>query len=1673
MCIADLTGSISTEFGNFNSVQMSMSAFPTSLGPYNWLPGTVAKETTATVTGADSLVLDPNINGIQVGMNWQASAATPTSGVVTATNPSDNEIDLSPLIEIAAGELISFAHPTFTCSIFNLSENVQTKDRDNACVDFLLFFLGSGSSSPHGNPTTHIFTDDGFDFAVTRDQEILVWQGGATNQNTFVPAHQLSIGTPLVCWQNDIYQYVQVDSMSFGDNNSVAVNWTTTGTNSYQLENRVVLRGFIDDFCSCKPSASINDIPCESTLSYCVSASSPTDQFVLHFSGSDSGGWDGSPGTESTTFKAWSVVAGPEDDIVFSTTLNNSNQELTMSVTDLPQPSNLQICYTESRILGPVELFSNPYTFDQSSLYVGGLTSGSQFPDALVTSGPNTGQGLSDEGLHSGSANDLAVNFTKFFSGVDTPIFKYVFFNTELDQNTGVSNTIFHMFVQATGSHANLPGQSFGFTSQSYTHLLQPFINIHLFASDSADNGQLSPSHPSYSNAGYSLAWKINSLWTASAGSYGLMNKTADGMRSAVRSPYDFGTFGTTAGYSGIPSDMTNRVITWPSASYAYRPTNIQVATGIDPISITNDFEDTYHGDRIFFVSPQTGSRCDVTGVAASRNLNWNISSSTTTSPFHIGTFQSVGGNGAWGLEDTESLFEVNAVCPSAGTSSYGSVAVDSCCFNLRLNRKPRELFNTSSVCQTGFGTEISLTQDLAFENADSVVFEPASGSIVYFKDFVNGTPTRLIVDTQSFAKGKITLCYTASSTNPNCTNDADEIAALSPLSTPDCCTAISGCVDVFFHPGFTAGQDGIHCYPTISLAGTPPIFTFTDTVVSQPTWSLASAAIQDDEYEILPMTPSDIANPSNHFAKFQPFDVGSSLTPFGAISEFTNSYVTEIHLEMANQDPTDNERHYGWFTMSCQVSNGPCTFTDTATHYAAKTFANAGPDRSDCLGGTRGPLTPSGLIMLQATSSTEGFWSYVDPPGALINPQMPVIEDPTDKNSAFRIALCGGRATIKWTQQSGSSVPINGEQFTINCEATDLVNIRLDSSQKPSKIVGHMNTNIDSPAETNKLVTMATSVYTSSFSQSSTNGTANRGPFAGSLFVANFPHKVSTKDNLFDLHVFTEGKTIFKLNYTHHPEVVSDNITFNIPSGLSAYPLPVYGGTVGDPVNEGRMFENKGIDGGAVINGVELLNSGSSGGLLTQSKAFGPGLLSSTLSIHTSSLIQFSGSSSASFAAPSGSLFGNKSADKTYYLAHLTASFGDNCICEAQGTQARIFMHMHATDFKFVTQSNRNFRVQGSSSNAPSAFMIPTQIVEHLPDKLVVAGADPAADNHKHYMVEPVLGVKVPVYRDIFALNFISESVVMGTTASSVIYSRDNTNFRGQPAAPFLTCSFKQNGNFYGHMGADGTPAAGLIPPTNKSSSLQSQAAINRPPVYVPQETLFGQAYPLHSVGSAGIFSQAAGGTSGFVGIQQIFLDSNEPLYRQVLLNESEGQFTNPTADQIARQFHQNPIGGMADSGFSLNFKWTATEIAVYGADGSELSRPEEIPAAVITGSFLDTMTSESFIEAPTFVPAQRQTTQSLGNPNAYLGYVPKLIGGNSYVDGLESGGNGALMPYFTPGPAASSLPWADEYKPIVTQSVEFVCSASVRDFNGRLIKQYLASQSVMFIDTDPVRGG
>jgi|MDSZ01.2.fsa_nt_gb hypothetical protein len=300
MCISDISASINTEIGDLTTVQLSQSYF-TTLAPYPWR--------------------DESSKGI------------------------------------------------VSCSIFYVTESLQTKDRFNECVDFVYLFVGTGSAvdgALNGNLTTRkIHTSDGFNFVCDDNHQVLQWLSSNPITNQFIDADAAVPGTRLVSWANDLYQFVTVTSHSFqAVNQGIAVNWLTTKSNSYQLQNGIVVKGFTGDVCTCAPSASIQDIPCESSLSFCLSQSSAgSGQFVMNLSGSES--------IVGTT-KTWQVTDIDGNLLI---------PETTASATALDGNLNLEIdqyfsCCTCSQHINITEMHvSNSVSESQLNVFAGALGS--------------------------------------------------------------------------------------------------------------------------------------------------------------------------------------------------------------------------------------------------------------------------------------------------------------------------------------------------------------------------------------------------------------------------------------------------------------------------------------------------------------------------------------------------------------------------------------------------------------------------------------------------------------------------------------------------------------------------------------------------------------------------------------------------------------------------------------------------------------------------------------------------------------------------------------------------------------------------------------------------------------------------------------------------------------------------------------------------------------------------------------------------------------------------------------------------------------------------------------------------------------------------------------------------------------------------------------------------
>ena len=134
---------------------------------------------------------------------------------------------------------------------------------------------------------------------------------------------------------------------------------------------------------------------------------------------------------------------------------------------------------------------------------------------------------------------------------------------------------------------------------------------------------------------------------------------------------------------------------------------------------------------------------------------------------------------------------------------------------------------------------------------------------------------------------------------------------------------------------------------------------------------------------------------------------------------------------------------------------------------------------------------------------------------------------------------------------------------------------------------------------------------------------------------------------------------------------------------------------------------------------------------------------------------------------------------------------------------------------------------------------------------------------------------------------------------------------------------------------------------------------------------------------------------------------------------------------------------GITSGSGEKMAFEWKAWEISIYNSAGVTLEYGvSSVPARwAVTGSFVDTMTSISYEEAPSFFPAHR---------------FPRTI------NGLPAGA--------TAEAANASYLAVDESHLIYSQSTMFEVTMSRLNPAGTVVQTLYASQSIMFIkDNSP----
>ena len=109
------------------------------------------------------------------------------------------------------------------------------------------------------------------------------------------------------------------------------------------------------------------------------------------------------------------------------------------------------------------------------------------------------------------------------------------------------------------------------------------------------------------------------------------------------------------------------------------------------------------------------------------------------------------------------------------------------------------------------------------------------------------------------------------------------------------------------------------------------------------------------------------------------------------------------------------------------------------------------------------------------------------------------------------------------------------------------------------------------------------------------------------------------------------------------------------------------------------------------------------------------------------------------------------------------------------------------------------------------------------------------------------------------------------------------------------------------------------------------------------------------------------------------------------VLPEDVDSSAPNPNASAPFWPAHNGPAvkvgtGITSGSGETLSWNWKAREIAVY-RNGIILPLAHDgttIPPTIVTGSFTDTMTSESHVEAPAFFPPHRDPTNAVANWNS-----------------------------------------------------------------------------------------
>jgi len=764
------------------------------------------------------------------------------------------------------------------------------------------------------------------------------WLLGNANPNfSGSLSHGWNNATKLVCWQNDVYGYVRVklsyDDTHPHDGNSTygglprgdygnnlaglhvnpgytmrepqpdigrAVHWMTTGTNSFQLANRIVVRGWRGEMCSCAPTTNIDDIRCGTTKSCCVNssgsgqpASLTYNQFMTTTTQSAFSilSWSLHPHTESIDYDVNWHYPKPGD-----------KRQVTMSISTT-NDSNFQVCLTE---WAPVEQICEPQ------------------PESLLPQCPSCGdtsKGVIGDlyNLHPATMSITHYQAQDSYGGFNHAAGTFLDYQLGNTPGVGVSGSkgsnwsivflsqsgtspqtesyYYHNYEIASGSATASTALPAGNESYSYwdpqftssTHYRKASMTTSFFYIDSAGPG---------TRWAESLAFAINKTWDNKedfpAFPVAEFNPIANGL------PMGMGH--TSTSLNGLPNEFIT-----------LRTTGCHNYWSLSPL-----------GNEALPFEPYRMSYTPHMDLLQDNGIYESIVYATGAVP--IVSYSGVGNNHlATFYPESESFANSGSFC-----------AEQKCCFDLIINKEPS--WNSSeSLCQETPGRVINVTQlfnvidfdDIEWYGpmgmeipgnmsaAGELKFDPFTGLVLPVDQFFT-------VDDDVMLNGTASLCFTASVSNSLCWNDAScdySHSLYHPTTsyTPDCCADISGCSTVYLNPGVSAGPDQIICLPTLSVHGQltsqQPMGTPWP-LQGLPTWSFEG---EHGTWTANILTPHSFST-----------DV---------IIEDYSPGITPLHVTAS-----------GIFTMSLTVPHGPCEYTDHMYFEIVEQSSSILPAQVECV---------------------------------------------------------------------------------------------------------------------------------------------------------------------------------------------------------------------------------------------------------------------------------------------------------------------------------------------------------------------------------------------------------------------------------------------------------------------------------------------------------------------------------------------------------------------------------------------------------------------------------------------------------------------------------------------------------------------------------------------------